>query len=297
MKKITAIGAFALALAAGSALAADLPTLKGPPPVYVPPAPVFSWTGFYGGANAGYAFGNNDTIRGVNFYTGNLGGTTPGVTGLWGFNQDLHGVVGGGQFGYNHQFSPWLVLGVEADIQAADLRSYNSTVTPVASGLNGLVDHFGSVQSTQLIDWYGSIRGRVGFMLPSMPNLMLFGTGGFAYGEVTHKFNYSDIYPSVASGVIIGNLSRVDTQTGWTAGGGVEWSPLSFPMASVKIEYLYTDLGSTSLVNPVLLNGSLINPFPISSASQTAQTRFHTVKAGLNLHFNPFATAPVLAKY
>jgi outer membrane immunogenic protein len=53
--KTTLVGAWLLALGAGSALAADLPTVKASPPVYPPPAP--TWTGFYAGLNAGYDWG------------------------------------------------------------------------------------------------------------------------------------------------------------------------------------------------------------------------------------------------
>ena len=62
MKRILIAGALALATAA-PALAADLPPAAAPPPrapvAYVP-APVFSWTGFYIGLNAGYAFGQSN---------------------------------------------------------------------------------------------------------------------------------------------------------------------------------------------------------------------------------------------
>ena len=62
MKRILIAGALALA-AAAPAFAADLPPPAAPPPrapvAYVPAAPVFNWTGFYVGLNAGYAFGNS----------------------------------------------------------------------------------------------------------------------------------------------------------------------------------------------------------------------------------------------
>ena len=55
--KASLIGAYLLALGAGSALAADLPTVKAPPPVY--PLPTPAWTGFYAGLNAGYDWGTS----------------------------------------------------------------------------------------------------------------------------------------------------------------------------------------------------------------------------------------------
>jgi len=56
MIKQSVFGAMALLGFAGAAVAADLPTMKGPPPA--PPAPVeiFSWTGFYIGAHVGGAW-------------------------------------------------------------------------------------------------------------------------------------------------------------------------------------------------------------------------------------------------
>ena len=69
IRKLSAATAIALVLSFGSSRAADLPSIKGPP-VYLPPPPVFSWTGFYAGVNIGYGFGNNDPDYGAHsFYT------------------------------------------------------------------------------------------------------------------------------------------------------------------------------------------------------------------------------------
>ena len=73
------------------ASAADLPVKA---PVYKAPvmAPLYNWTGFYVGLNAGYNWGSQD----------NSLVTTSGVT-LLSNNDHLNGFIGGGQIGYNWQ--------------------------------------------------------------------------------------------------------------------------------------------------------------------------------------------------
>ena len=146
MKKFLLSGVAALGLiAAGAASAADLPSRKGPvvAPVYVP---VFTWTGFYVGANAGYAWGNV-----------NANGANVGRVG------DLDGFIGGGQVGYNYQMGQF-VIGAEADFQGADLTSGNNL---------GLV----RVKT----EYFGTVRARVGV---AFDRFMPYITGGWAYGNV-----------------------------------------------------------------------------------------------------------------
>jgi outer membrane immunogenic protein len=148
MKKYLLSGVAALGLiAAGAASAADLPSRKGPvvAPVYVP---AFTWTGFYVGANAGYGFGNMDSV-GVNAFG------------------DLDGFVGGGQIGYNYQIGQ-IVLGVEADFQGADLKA--------GSSFAGL-----GIVGEGKTEWFGTVRGRVGF---AYDRFLPYITGGLAYGNV-----------------------------------------------------------------------------------------------------------------
>ena len=288
MKKLTVVASLALVLAAGSALAADLPSRKGPPPAYLPPPPAFSWNGLYGGVNIGYGFGNGDADHGSMFYPSPP--AAPGFAGVWNNPNDLNGVVGGGQVGYNWQFSPWLVLGLEADIQAADLNTQTNGVFPGTLPAG----HFGFVNSSKSVDWFGTVRARVG-VTPFMPNLLIYGTGGFAYGQVTQHLNVFDPYVGQS---YFGSSHFDNTATGWAAGGGVEWSPSSFPAWSLKVEYLYTDLGATHLQGASFAN--FVGAVPTNVAflyDHHSETRFHTIRAGLNWHFNPFASAPVLAKY
>ena len=55
MRKSLLLSCVALGALASSALAADLPTHKGPPPAPTIVMAPYSWSGFYVGVNGGYA--------------------------------------------------------------------------------------------------------------------------------------------------------------------------------------------------------------------------------------------------
>ena len=195
MKKYLLASVAALGLvAAGAASAADLPSRKGPvaAPIYMPPA--FTWTGFYIGANAGYGFGN---VNANGF--GNVG--------------DLDGFVGGGQIGYNYQMGQF-VLGLEADLQGADLSSGNNL---------GLLN----VKT----DYFGTVRARVGV---AFDRFMPYITGGWAYGNVKTSI------PG------IGFSSDRSHTGGYAVGGGLEYAFTNNIIAGV--EYLYVDLGEKNIL-------------------------------------------------
>lgn len=253
--------ATALVGLAGSAFAADLPSTKAPPYLPPPPPPPM-WTGFYVGLNAGYTFSNTTSAR----LTDNFGTT---VT-VGGVNND--GFIGGGQIGYNWQFGPSFLVGVEADIQG--IAGSNGTVTAFVSPVT-------AVSVSSRIDYLGTVRGRLGWLFT--PTLLLYGTGGLAYGGV----NSTTFINSFAG---LGTSVYSDTRVGWTAGGGVEW--MFWPNWSAKVEYLYYDLGSVSHTAAVVP--------AVGAAAFFADTRQrfdgHVVRAGLNYHFN-WGAAPVVAKY
>ncbi len=96
-----------------------------------PLAPAYSWTGWYVGGNIGYSWGDANTDLTGNGGVSNLvacsgGGALCLFTNSLAFADSntarLDGVLGGGQVGYNYQFSPNGVVGIEADIQGADQR-------------------------------------------------------------------------------------------------------------------------------------------------------------------------------
>ncbi len=130
-RRILLASAGAMALA-GTAFAADLPS-RAPPPVFLAPPPVFTWTGFYAGLNAGYTFGGNnsvdvETVPGVAAAIGIppspaqpiANAVAASVTDVLSLRNS--GFIGGGQIGYNLQFANSFLVGIEADIQGAGAR-------------------------------------------------------------------------------------------------------------------------------------------------------------------------------
>jgi outer membrane immunogenic protein len=161
----------------GAAMAADI--VRGPSPYYAPTPAAYNWRGFYAGLNAGYEWGSISN-----------NGAEPS------------GLFGGGQIGYNWQFSQF-VFGAETDIQGS-----------------GADDTFAPWKFSN--PWFGTLRGRAGFALN---NILIYGTAGLAYGGIT--------------GELVG-LDESKTHVGWTAGAGMEVG--FTPNWSAKVEYLYMDL-------------------------------------------------------
>ena len=139
------------------------------------------------------------------------------------------GFVGGVQAGYNWQSGP-VVFGVEGDLQATGA---NETFAPWK---------FSN-------PWFGTVRGRVGY---AFSNIMFFGTGGLAFGELR--------------GETFG-LSETHTRAGWTVGAGTEFGLTQ--NLSAKIEYLYVDLANSNFVITGASNGY----------------RFGVLRAGVNYRF------------
>ena len=237
MKKLL-LAALAAGAWSGCALAADLGPYT-PPPRYEPEyEPVregpYNWQGLYLGVNAGYGWGN-DNAASFSAFGGSSGAINPS------------GWFGGGQVGYNAQFNS-LVLGLEADLQAADI----SDTTGLAGGA--------FTQATTDIEWFSTVRGRIGYA--AGPALLYF-TGGWAFADVNASVTSTNGVGSTVS------MSSDDIQSGYTLGGGIEWA--FAPNWSLKSEYLYVDLGKETWSSPV--------------GTYSTDTDFHTARVGLNYRF------------
>ena len=297
MKHVVSALAICAAFVGGPALAADLPVRNAPPPTYYEPAPIAIWTGFYVGLNAGGTFGGSDNI---NVTTASLGpGFSPayGAAGTGTGNSNFGGFIGGGQIGYNYQFSPAVVAGVEADFQGLAGGGGSSSFSNASPGvLTPSHIYGGTVASSQSLDYLGTVRGRIGYLFT--PAFLVYATGGLAYGGTNLSSTFSGNAVN-ATGMVInsafGGASSSNTNIGWTVGGGLEWMFLR--NWSAKVEYLYYNLGSNTVGGAVQ---SVYTPSGVAGlgANQTSgQFNGHIIRAGVNYHFNWGAPAPVVAKY
>ena len=300
MRHILMVSVCAVALA-GAAFAADLPT-KAPPPV-VPPPPPPIWDGFYAGLNAGGLFGGSSAVTTTSYPTV--------ITDTWNEEAQLSsalantvlgrnkaGFIGGGQIGYNYTPSPNWLLGLETDIQG--IASANSTAT--ASGAAIPPDFpFETITSssvaTKSTTYLGTVRGRIGYEF--MPTLLVYATGGLAYGGVKSSSSINQAALDLIGaepGAYGASGSYSSTRTGWVVGGGLEW--MFAPNWSVKAEYLHYDLGRANYaLSPLAFYGGF--PSPVYAAQPFASTRFNgnIARLGVNYHFSFGAPAPVVAKY
>ena len=241
-------------------VAPEVLTPKTPDPA--PPASGYSWKGVYVGAHVGYGWGRANTsfaplptaAQFINLAPITLGNHPTGAN-------------AGGQAGYNWQ-SGKFVAGVEADFSWSRMRG---TVSFFPLTQNNGASWNGTLTAHQDTKWFGTLRPRAGFTPVS--KVFLYGTGGLAYGRVNYFAN-ADFRPQ---GPIQYPGAASKTETGWTAGGGVEFGINKH--WSLKAEYLYYDLGKQSFIgNPVPANP----PFQLS---YTSETKAHTFNTGVNFRF------------
>ena len=305
MKKLlSALAGIALAAPVGAALAADLRLpVKAP---IMAPVEVYNWTGFYVGGNVGYSWGRETTdivgaatttTRTRDFRT--AGPTLIADTTVTGApvafagtgSTKVDGIIGGGQIGYNWQFSPSWVFGLEADIQGSGEKGdFAVCVGAVGCTVVGTANY--------KLNWFGTVRGRLGVL--ASDRVLLYVTGGLAYGEIESNYSLGFVgFPAVAFGT-------KQTKAGFTVGGGIEgalggnWT--------AKAEYLYVDLGSfgggtgafASATSDNFPNtpsqgfNRLIDTTTAGTATVNNKFRDHIFRVGLNYRFAPEA---VVARY
>ncbi len=277
-----ATAAAVLAAAAGTAKAADLPARVAPAP-YVAPLPVFTWTGAYFGINAGADFDNTTrfNLSPATTLDNGIGTNRPAT-----FKNSDDGFTAGGQVGYNYEFGGFnafgpgvgVVVGVEADAAYVDALKTGTYLGNVGSAGGTAVNNFRSG-----LDFLGTVRGRVGL---AFNQFLIYGTGGFAYGDVIEK---AALYTQGNPNQLRYYGSKGGFETGYVYGGGVEYalptgSFLNFFHSSavtLKLEYLRYDLDSTSFVARNILPTAGTG----SAYDMRTKTEGNLARVGLNYKF------------
>ena len=196
--------ASALVLATGTAsFAAD--AIEPAMPMEEAPM-VFSWTGVYLGAQAGYLWGDGSLV----FTNGDFSNTSP------------DGFLGGIYAGANMQLNNGFVIGAEADIAWT-----NADDNAVGFNAAGVQYPFPANGFEQDVNWTGAVRARLGY---AVDRFLPYIAGGVAFADVNQTL--------VSAGVA---YNRDNTYTGWTLGGGVEYAFTDNLIG--RLEYRYTDFG------------------------------------------------------
>jgi outer membrane immunogenic protein len=231
--------ALAILVGTGSVWAADLP----PPiaPSYKAPvvAPVFSWTGFYIGADGGYAWGNSSGTL------ANRTGTDPVP-----YSFNANGPLAGGFAGGNYQMGA-VVLGVEADLQWSNLTGNSGAIAAPS----------GTYTVSSKVQDYGSVRGRLGF---AVDHWLFFGTGGWAFGGWSTSYAHTGETPFFTN--------NASSANGWTVGAGVEYAFTNNLIG--RVEYRYTNLGPVSYVDPPSNSSELGNKITINDVRAGLSFKF-----------------------
>ena len=158
------------------------------------------------------------------------------------------GITFGGTLGYNYQFAPHWLVGVEGEFGRLGLdRSFKEWDDIIVAG---------SKASS-----YATIRGRVGYV--TGPSL-LYVTGGVAFVNITDSFGGTipqGLPPTV----------NTTTKTGFTVGTGIE-TKLSRNW-SATTEYQFLQAGSTNFASTV---------FGVPGVPTSFDHSYHLVKSGLN---------------
>jgi outer membrane immunogenic protein len=267
LASIILIGSFGNARAADMAVKAPMP-----PPV----AAVYNWTGFYVGGHIGAVWGDTNQ----SFFQNNAAPFDPRQIAPVNFGRDHSArVIGGLHGGYNWQVAPSWVVGIEGDVSFLD-GAHNAG--PVAT-----IDNTGvplpTAPGNKLIMSNGqrelfSFRGRVGY---AADNWLFYATGGVA-------FDYRSFNGGITSTANIGSIQTGDVtsfDTGWVAGGGVEWAPWHNGVL-VRAEYLYYGFPSKTITAPctACVPGAFNGPGVFTWSSNN----FQVARVGISYKFGPY---------
>jgi outer membrane immunogenic protein len=196
--KLLLLATTALLLGAGTAAAQDQ---------------TYDWSGVYVGAQIGYGWSKSTT--------------RVDIVPVW--ITDVHhnatGVLGGLYAGYNYQMSNNIVLGLEADINAADLEDKTDDWILSIGGVSGTLSNF--IPTSFKMSWNGAVRGRVGY---AVGRFLPYVAGGVSFGGYELRFHDKTV------------ATHSSTRIGWNIGAGLDYAVTD--KIILRAEYRFADIGS-----------------------------------------------------
>lgn len=197
------------------------------------------------------------------------------------------GVLGGPQLGYDWRFNRNWLAGLETDFDWSGMKG-----SSFSGGLdNGMPVFPFSNTVTEKVDWFGTVRARLGYL--PMDNLLTYFTGGFAYGRIDRTGNYvwggplaiinngQFAFLCSGGGATCFSGSSSSTAAGWTLGAGFEYAV--WKNWTVKTEYLFVNLGGKSLTQTALNGGGIT---PSSFNANYSAAAFNVARVGINYQFS-----------
>ena len=191
-----------------------------------------NWNGFYAGLIGGTAITESRGIDPTGATRGEIGNNGTGLT-------------IGGLAGYNWQFAPNWVAGVEGDFSYFGINSTSQDYD------EGAVAHLGVKTN-----WLATLRGRLGY---STGPALLYVTGGGAWVNVQNSWDGD-------GGAVAASVSSTKSLSGATVGAGIETE--LFANWTTRTEYLYVDAGKG---NTIVQSGN----------SMQVDHKFHIFRFGL----------------
>ncbi|HEY2245914.1 MAG TPA: outer membrane beta-barrel protein [Bradyrhizobium sp.] len=281
MKKLLLLSS--AVIAAGPALAADLP-VKAPPMAAALP---YSWTGCHVGGHIGAGWDRTTYSD-----PGTLSPLLLGGTGIIqnfapagaSFSSNGDGaVLGGVQAGCDYQFASHWVIGFGGDISWTNINSLAND--PFFNGKNGR-----PIGLSARTDEIATLTGRVGY---AWDKVLFYGKGGAAYAHDKYSSNNAGGINNAVFGcggpappdcAVAGSADR----WGWTAGVGVEWAFATNWSAMIEYDHYGFD---TKTISMSVTNST----FPVVPANLNVRHDIDTVKVGINYRF--WSSGPVVARY
>jgi outer membrane immunogenic protein len=275
-------------VAAGPALAADLPArmpVKAPPMAAAVP---YTWTGCHVGGHIGAAWDRTRYSDPGTF----LAPAPPFIAG--GLNQNFApagasfstngdgAVLGGVQAGCDYQFASHWVIGIGGDFSWTDINSLAND--PFFNGKNGR-----PIALSSRTDDIASITGRVGY---AWDKVLFYGKGGAAFAHDKYSSNNAGAINNAIFGCVNGlagdcSVAGSTDRWGWTAGVGLEWAFATNWSAFAEYDHYGFD------TRTVVMN--VTNATGITPANLNVRHDIDTVKVGINYRF--WSAGPVVARY